>query len=53
MRALRKHFAELWLSYASVHINSPGVEGPKGWLKQIFKCLYLQRLTFGFASDFP
>jgi hypothetical protein len=30
-----------------------GVEGTKGWLRQIFKCLCLLSFNFEFASDAP
>jgi hypothetical protein len=48
MRALSKHFPELWLSYASVH----SVDAPKGWLTTSANRLSRMHLFFEFASEF-
>jgi hypothetical protein len=49
MRTLRKHFAELWLSYASV---LTGVEGTKGFLTPSAKRLSHMGMLFKVASTF-
>jgi hypothetical protein len=48
MRALRKHCAELGLSYASVHTTC--VDAPKGWLRSSATRLIYYGCIFEFAS---
>jgi hypothetical protein len=50
MRALRKHLAELWLSYASVLTST--VDAAKGCLTPSANRLSHMGLLFEFASAF-